>query len=116
MMNNHRHNKRIEMGQKLDVVLYSYGKPVASGRINNLSAGGVFIETAYRPNSCKRYIEFVCVSDDGKVLAEHRVKALIIHRTQQGFGLMTDDIGSLPGLIRRLLNTSQLRLLHQGVS
>ena len=115
-MNNHRHNKRIEIDEMLNVVLYRYGKPVATGRISNVSAGGVFIETAYQLNSCKRYIEFIAVADNSRASAEHRVRALIIHRNEQGFGLMTDDIGPLFGFIRRLLNTSQLRLLRQGAS
>lgn len=114
-MNNHCHNKRIKMGEKLDVVLYRYGKPVASGRISNLSAGGVFIETSYRPNSCKRYIEFIAVADNNRAPSEHRVKAMIIHRSQQGFGLMTSDIDCLSGLISRVLNTTKLQPLRQGV-
>ena len=88
-MNNHRLSKRIKTDDKLDVLLYRNSKPVASGRIGNLSVGGAFIETDYRPKDmAKRYIEFEFAPDNGNVLGENHVKALIIHYTKKGFGLM----------------------------
>jgi len=77
------------------------GKPVASGRIRNLSAGGVVIETDYRPGAGKRFVEFARISGNGNDSGEHRVRALIIHHTQQGIGIVIDDIDSLFGLISR---------------
>lgn len=107
-MNNHRHNKRIKTDEKLDVLLYRNSMPVASGTVGNLSVGGAFIETDYRPKDmAKRYIEFEFASGNGTALGDNRIKALIIHYSQKGFGLMTGGLDSLSRIIRQQLNISK---------
>lgn len=97
----HRYNKRIDTNSNLDVLLYHYGKPVATGIIKNLSINGAFIETEYPLDADIRYIEFTFDFDSDNDLSKPRVRALVIHHTQQGFGLMTNDSESLTTLMSR---------------
>lgn len=101
----HRYNKRLDEDLNLQVLLYSSGKPVASGKIKNISAGGAYIKTDYQPDFAKCYIEFAFVSDEKNDACEHHTKALIIHQTENGFGLMTEEDDSLSGLISEQLDT-----------
>ena len=87
----HRHSKRIDV--HLRVLLYNNGVPVAAGETRNISAGGVFVDTGYRPTNGSRCldIEFVMSDEAGTDTDLYHVKGLAVHSTRAGIGLMIDD-------------------------
>ena len=85
----HRHSKRIDV--ELRVMLYNNGVPVAAGKTRNISAGGVFVDTGYRPISGSRRLDIEFVMSDKADTDLYHVKGMAVHSTRAGIGLMIDD-------------------------
>lgn len=83
---------------KLSVCFYKDGVPVAIGKTRNIAPGGVFVETAYRPDNGARCIEIAFIVRNDIAKGFDPVNALIIHRTKEGFGLMIDQFDSSESL------------------
>lgn len=83
---------------KLDVQFYDFGVPVGIGKTRNIGAGGLFVETNYRPYKGACCIEIALLVDDVTERELTPVKALIIHRTKEGFGLMIDQLDTIKSL------------------
>ena len=66
---------------------------VAAGKTRNISAGGVFVDTGYRPTNGSRCldIEFVMSDEAGTATDLYHVKGMAVHSTRAGIGLMIDD-------------------------
>ena len=85
----HRHSKRIDV--QLSVLLYNNGVPVATGTTRNISAGGVFVDTAYRPINGSQYMSIEFVTDNDEETERYHVKGLAVYSNRDGIGLMIDD-------------------------
>jgi len=85
----HRNGKRVNV--EMDVLFYRHGLPLAAGTTRNVSAGGAFVETNYRPKAGNRYVEFAFVASDETETGVYHVKGLVVHTTPDGTGLMIED-------------------------
>jgi len=85
----HRHSKRIDA--QLRVLLYNNGVPVAAGKTRNVSTGGVFVDTGYRPINGSRCLDVEFVMNNEADTDLYHVKGMAVHSTREGIGLMIDD-------------------------
>jgi len=99
----HRHSKRIDV--ELSVMLYNNGVPVAAGKTRNISTGGVFVDTGYRPTSGSRRLDIEFVMSDEVDTDLYHVKGMAVHSTRAGIGLMIDNFDLENRLSMQMLAT-----------
>ena len=87
----------------VEVVIYYCGQVTVRGKIRNLSRDGMFIETAamFYPDHIPVEVGFV--THRNGMADEQRVRAYVIHRSNEGIGLMfvmlnEEDFRSINGL------------------
>ncbi len=80
------HRYAIRMPLRINVLIYRQGLPVQAGRTRDISMEGAFVET--RQLDCRKFdcldVEFLPVGQEG--CGRFRVKAMVIHRGQDGIG------------------------------
>jgi len=106
-----RLDKRINAD--LSVLLYSDGVPVAIGKTKNITSRGIFVETRYQPDKKDRYIEIAFIVRKDIDTEFHRVYTQIVHRTQEGFGLMIDHFDPSVRLPIKILDTRNVESNRQ---
>lgn len=89
----HRLGKRINA--EMSILLYSCGVPVAIGKTKNIASHGIFVETKYQPDKEDRNIEIAFVVRHDIETEFCHVNTQIVHRTQDGFGLLLDNFDPL---------------------
>jgi len=90
----HRCTERIE--SKLRVLIYKHNFPVAIGCINNGSAQGVFVETDFVDIECEHQLKLeVIINKKSSRLQAVTMEAIVIHKTEKGFGAEIDFFDEL---------------------
>ncbi len=76
----------------LSILIYQHKFPVAIGRIRNGNRFGIFIETDFANIDCEHQVSLELPLNRSSANKLHRVemKALVIHKTQKGFGVELD--------------------------
>lgn len=85
----HRYSDRLTAD--MNIVIYKKNLLVAMGVIKNIGSEGVFIESGFTDISVNQplEIEFLAVEKTPK---GNRFKAVVVHRTEIGFGAEIEDI------------------------
>ena len=85
----HRRSKRIDV--QLNVLLYDCGVPVALGKTRNISSGGAFVETRFRPGKESLPVDVEFVASNEKETGHYQATGKVVYSTRDGIGLMFDD-------------------------
>jgi hypothetical protein len=85
----HRYSDRSE--SNLKIVIYKQNLLVAMGIIRNIGNEGVFVETRFNNLPINQPLEIEFFSKDARVLKDRRFKAMVVHRSDQGFGAAIDE-------------------------
>jgi uncharacterized GH25 family protein len=85
----HRYSDRSETDLK--IVIYKQNLLVAMGIIRNIGNEGVFVETRFNEVPVNQPLEIEFFSHDTKALKDRRFKAMVVHRSNAGFGAEIDD-------------------------
>lgn len=82
----HRCTPRVTSDIK--ILISKHGLPIAIGRIRNGSTMGVFVETEFEDIDCEQLLtlEVVYNKSQDKKFLPLEMQALVIHKTQNGFG------------------------------
>lgn len=84
----HRYSKRHP--SLLDVELYDRGRSLGRFKARNISLEGMFVETG-PVDLCTNDLVDVSLTIDHDEITSHRFKGLIVHHSENGFGLMFRD-------------------------
>ena len=86
----HRCAERI-VGE-LKILIHKHNYPVAIGRVKNGSRTGVFVETDFADLECEQQIRLeLSLNKTGVAKSQSfLIEALIIHKTERGFGAAID--------------------------
>ena len=87
----HRYDKRFSSDHK--TLIFKNGMPVAIGRINNFSRGGLFIRTEIHAVEVNQSLEIELIARGSSRLpagyGDRRLcKTLVMHKSGRGIGLM----------------------------
>jgi hypothetical protein len=85
----HRYSGRSQ--SDLKIVIYKKNILMAMGIIRNIGNEGVFIETRFNELAVNQPLEIEFFSRDTKILKDRRFKALVVHRSANGFGAEIDE-------------------------
>lgn len=84
----HRHSPRLPANMK--ILVYRCGLPLAVGWLRNISRRGLFVASDYEGIGPDQLLEIELLEGQGGD-AHRRCRALVAHRTVEGFGLVVDD-------------------------
>jgi len=84
----HRHGKREPIN--VETLVYRQGLPVAWGRILNFGVGGAFVAFRNTTMSNGYYLEVEFTAALGGSDHKYRTQAIVVHRSQNGIGIMFD--------------------------
>ena len=85
----HRYSDRLTTD--LNIVIYKKNLLVAMGVVKNIGSEGVFIESGFNELCTNQPLEIEFFSNE-KSLKSCRLKAVVVHRTDLGFGAEIEDI------------------------
>lgn len=103
----HRQSLRLSTNARLR--LYRRGKPAGFGHLREVNRDGIFVATDTTKVSPNQILEFELTSDDQPSDMSLRGTAVVVHKTDQGLGLVLLD-GQPQAGIRQLY--SWLRRRH----
>lgn len=87
----HRYSDRLT--SDLNIIIYKQNLLVAMGIVKNIGSEGVFIESGFAELCINQPLEIEFLSSDN-TLKHRRFKAVVVHRTDMGFGAEIDDIAA----------------------
>lgn len=85
----HRHSDRLSAD--LNVVIYKQNLLVTMGIVKNIGKEGVFIESGFAEITTNQPLEIEFFASDS-ALKSRRFKAVVVHRSERGFGAEIEDI------------------------
>lgn len=85
----HRYSDRLTAD--LNIVIYKKNLLVAMGIVKNIGSEGVFIESGFNELRINQPLEIEFLSNE-KTQKGRRLKAIVVHRTDRGFGAEIEDI------------------------
>jgi hypothetical protein len=85
----HRYSDRLTAD--LNIVIYKKNLLVAMGVVKNIGSEGVFIESGFDDLSVNQPLEIEFIGAE-KMQKSRRLKAIVVHRTDTGFGAEIEDI------------------------
>ena len=88
----HRYSQRTHASAKL--MIYKRGIPVALGRAANVSRHGLFVLSDYTDFSLHQPLEVEILSEFSH-FGSQRLKTIVVHKADQGFGLEIDEDSAL---------------------
>jgi hypothetical protein len=88
----HRYSQRTHASAKL--MIYKKGVPVALGRASNVSRHGLFVLTDYTDFNLHQFLEVEILSEHNH-FGSQRLKTIVVHKAQQGFGAEIDEDSAL---------------------
>lgn len=116
----HRQSTRLPANAQLH--LYKRGKLIGRGRVREVNRNGLFVTTECTRLSPNQILEIELSPDDQSPETFRRGKAVVVHSTAQGLGLMLEEGPQQSGirelyswLLRRLRN-SQARKSRRSSS
>jgi hypothetical protein len=82
----HRCTERIT--SELKILIYKHNLPIAIGRVRNGSTRGIFVETDFVDIDCEHQLKLEVLLNKNSATKLQRIemKALVIHKTNKGFG------------------------------
>jgi hypothetical protein len=91
----HRYAERTT--SELKLLIYKHNHPIAIGRVRNGSHSGVFVETDFMDIDCEHQLtlEILLTKNSVTKLQRIEMKAIVIHKTNKGFGAEVDFQNSL---------------------
>ena len=77
---------------ELKLLIYKHNHPIAIGRVRNGSHSGVFVETDFMDIDCEHQLtlEVLLNKNNGTKLQRIEMQAIVIHKTNKGFGAEVD--------------------------
>ena len=84
------HRCSIRKPMELQVMLYKHGLPVQRALSRNLGLGGVLVDTGDTRWRKNEYLEVEFIGADGG--QGMRVPAVVVHQSENGTGLMFDQV------------------------
>jgi hypothetical protein len=98
----HRCNMRRAVS--LDANIQCRGSGLLVGRIRNIGLGGLFVETGWRRPALNTIVELSFNIPLNGELYPCRLRALVVHRSECGAGLMFEELGpQLRSLLSRIV-------------
>jgi hypothetical protein len=92
----HRYSDRLSAN--LNIVIYKKNLLVAMGVVKNMGSEGVFIESGFADLSANQPLEIEFLASDksasDKSMYGNRFKAVVVHRTEMGFGVEIEDVAA----------------------
>jgi PilZ domain len=85
----HRHHVRVPVGCK--TLIYRRGVPIATGRIRDASAGGLFIETECSELRMHLRVECELHAGEGCGAIPRRVSVCVVRQSPEGAGVELDE-------------------------
>jgi hypothetical protein len=85
----HRYSDRLRA--ELNIVIYKNNLLVAMGIVKNIGNEGVFIESGFNELCANQPLEIEFLAND-KPLKSRRFKAIVVHRSDLGFGVEIENI------------------------
>jgi predicted RNA-binding protein (virulence factor B family) len=85
----HRYSDRLTAD--LNIVIYKQNLLVAMGVVKNIGSEGVFVETGFNEMTLNQPLEIEFLAGD-KTAKNNRLKAVVVHRTDSGFGAEIEDV------------------------
>lgn len=82
----HRQSLRLSTNAHLRV--YSHGKRIGVGHLREVNRNGLFVATDSTEASPNQVLELELTSDDPSSSASLRVKVMVVHKTDQGLGVI----------------------------
>jgi len=107
----HRCNRRQAVSLDANVQCRRLGRMV--GRIRNIGLGGLFIETGWRRPALNTIVELLFSIPLEGELCPCRIRALVVHRSERGVGLMFEELGpQIRSLLNRLTEHAPVAARH----
>ena len=104
----HRCTPRLNVDIK--ILISKFNIPIAIGRIRNATPSGVFVETEFADIGCEQQLKFEIVvsKNTNHKCAPLEMQALVIHKTELGFGAeLAFATESMAGEFSALLNKAE---------
>ncbi|WKE64812.1 PilZ domain-containing protein [Gallaecimonas kandeliae] len=111
-MMEHRKNPRIKASFKL--LIYRKGVPVLTGRMVNVSSGGLYLRAPDNGLEINQRVEVEFQYPDAGPMERCRVPAIVVHKESSGLGLEAEDGHSrvaFSDMVSRLKKEDRLTLL-----
>ena len=82
---------------ELKLLIYKHNHPIAIGRVRNGSHSGVFVETDFMDIDCEHQLTLEVLLNKNSTTKLQRIEmqALVIYKTNKGFGAEVDFQNSL---------------------
>lgn len=85
------HRQSLRLSTNAQLHLYRHGKLVCTGRLREVSRDGLFVATDMTEVGSNQVLEFVLTSEDQPSGLSLEGKAMVVHKTDQGLGLMLQE-------------------------